>query len=134
MDEQKIFMIVDDDLDDVAIFCEVMRDNFQDAFIIVAENGVDALQKLQGRTVPIPDCIFLDINMPKMDGKTCLGLLKKDEELKHIPVVMYTTASCQQMKKEIKKLGATEFLTKQASFPKIREDLLNVVQSIQVKF
>ena len=132
MDGQKIFMIVDDDMDDVAFFCEAMGDNFQDPLIITAEDGADALQKLQSGAFPVPDCIFLDLNMPKMDGKTCLSRLKSDNQLNHIPVIIYTTSSCQRLKKEVKDMGAVELLTKQVSYAKICSDLLHVVQSIQV--
>jgi CheY-like chemotaxis protein len=60
----------------------------------------------------LPDFIFLDINMSKMDGWKCLNELKKDESLKHIPVIMYSTSSTEEEIKKAYQLGAVHFLKK----------------------
>jgi CheY-like chemotaxis protein len=60
-----------------------------------AKNGEDALVFLEGRT-NMPDIILLDLNMPKINGIEFLKILKKDENLKHIPTIILTTSSNQK--------------------------------------
>jgi CheY-like chemotaxis protein len=88
MTTHKILMIVDDDKDDRFFFCSAIRKNNPSYECIEAENGADALKQLR-TTKQLPDFIFLDLNMPKMDGRECLKELKKDETLKKIPVIIW---------------------------------------------
>ena len=58
-----------------------------------AKDGEDALTKLSEPGQLLPEVIFLDLNMPRMDGRQVLVALKRDERLNKIPVVIYTTSS-----------------------------------------
>ena len=78
MKNQKILMIVDDDTDDRFFFRSAIRKNNPSYECIEAENGDDALKQLR-KAKYLPDFIFLDLNMPKMDGRECLEELKKDK-------------------------------------------------------
>ncbi len=127
---QKVYMIVDDDLDDYDFFCSAMKEIDPKCKIVMAKNGEDALQQLGQDNFELPNYIFLDLNMPRMDGNTCLSHLKKNERLKHIPVVIYTTSSSQKSKGETLKIGADFFLTKPNSYKAIREQLQKVVDSL----
>lgn len=60
--------------------------------LIEAKNGEEALEILKDHTV-LPDVIFLDLNMPKINGIEFLKILKKDEILRFLPTVMLTTSS-----------------------------------------
>jgi CheY-like chemotaxis protein len=86
------FLLVDDDNDDTFLFEDVLLNIEPSAHFNSAANGIEALQKLRAGTA-LPDIIFLDLNMPGMDGKECLAQLKKDTALKSIPVIIYTTSS-----------------------------------------
>ncbi len=92
MRTHKILMIVDDDKDDRFFFRSAIRKNNPTFECIEAENGVDALEQLR-KAEQLPDFIFLDLNMPKMDGRECLKELKKDKTLKKIPVIIYSTST-----------------------------------------
>lgn len=61
---------------------------------------------------PLPDFIFLDIRMPRIDGKKCLVEIKKDERLKNIPVIIYTTSKGVEESKELRDMGAFHFISK----------------------
>lgn len=63
---------------------------FRSGQIISARNGTEALEILDN-LVRLPDYVFLDINMPSMDGKACLKNLKRDHRVKSFPVIIYTT-------------------------------------------
>ena len=120
------FFLVDDDADDVSIFKETLREVNPSIEFISAGDGHAALESLKRLQNDLPDIIFLDLNMPKMDGKECLAQLKRDTYLKNIPVIMYTT-SCQSKDIEETMLkGAICFITKPSN---IRE-LKNILHSI----
>lgn len=119
MHVNKNILIVDDDEDDRSIFREVLQEIDSSIKCMSASNGEEAMHLLQNGQGPHPDIIFLDINMPRMDGKECLIEIKKANQLKHIPVVIYTTASRKEVADEMKRKGAVDFLTKPAEFDKI---------------
>jgi len=129
MDNKLRLFIIDDDLDDCELFCEAVSDCFNSAECFTAYNGDDALRKLRNGMPNLPDFIFLDLNMPKMDGRECLIELKKDEKLKKIPVIIFSTFSSQRDKDETKNLGALKFITKPTSF----QDLINEIKCVVVE-
>ena len=88
-------LLVDDDPDDLFILSDAFRTLDNTCEIIEAYDGDAAwllLEELGKRNV-VPDLIVLDINMPVLDGRELLKLLKTDDGFKGIPVVMYTTSS-----------------------------------------
>jgi len=89
-------LLVEDNDGDVEMTERAFRDGEPACAISVANNGVEALQFLskQGNfsDAPTPNLILLDLNMPRMDGKTFLDCVKSDPKLKAIPVVMFTSS------------------------------------------
>jgi CheY-like chemotaxis protein len=92
----------------------------------MARNGEEALQGLRNNIFAKPDLIFLDLNMPRVNGKQCLKELKKDNSLRHIPVIIYTTSKLDDDKSEMQKLGAAYSITKPRSF----SGLYNLISEI----
>jgi CheY-like chemotaxis protein len=129
MEGQKRFMIIDDDRDDRDLFCETILKLDPPGLCLTAINGEDGLMKLR-RMEQYPDFIFLDLNMPRMNGKQCLAELKKDARLKNIPVVIYTTSSTQSDIDETSKLGASDFLTKPSDFKVLGAQILSITKKI----
>ena len=72
------FFLVDDDADDVSIFKEILREVNPSIALVSAADGQEALKFLKHQQDNYPDVIFLDLNMPRMNGKECLSELKKD--------------------------------------------------------
>lgn len=105
---------VDDDSEDIEIFCEAVRDIDPSIICLVAKSAEEAL-KILNSEIELPQFIFLDINMPKIDGKMCLKEIKKDHRLHKIPVIMYSTLSRSSDIEEYKTLNAG-FLVKQNSY------------------
>jgi CheY-like chemotaxis protein len=129
MRKAKIFMVVDDDSDDRELFTEAVNEIQPDAKCISCANGEQALQLLRNAMPVYPDYIFLDLNMPIMDGNECLVELKKDASLRHIPVVIFSTSSTQKDKDETTILGAIYFLTKPTSYKKLCEEIQYVLET-----
>ena len=106
------FFIVDDDVDDRNLFIEAVKEVDATIECITANNGEQALALLADPRTSLPDFIFLDLRMPRIDGKKCLIELKKNEKLKHIPVVIFTTSRDVEESKELKEIGAFHFISK----------------------
>src|SRR5271168_3088567 len=77
----------------------LVEDSAGDVRLHVANDGVEALAFLRHEGVfadaPRPDLTLLDLNMPRMDGRQALALIKNDESLKSIPVVILTTSDAE---------------------------------------
>lgn len=104
-------LLVDDDEDDRDFFLEVVEAITQNVECTSAQNGLDAWQLLNEKAY-IPNLIFLDLNMPIMNGKQFLSEIKKNTNLKDIPVIILSTSSDESIIKEVKNLGASDFITK----------------------
>ncbi len=133
MEDKKTFMIVDDDSDDCDLFCEAITKIDTTVRCVIAHDGEEALMKLRIMST-VPDFIFLDLNMPRMNGWQCLAELKKDTRLKDIPVIIFTTSSSQMDMDETKKLGAAYFLTKPSDFRSLPSKIQFVVEKIGSSF
>jgi CheY-like chemotaxis protein len=116
---KKTLLIVDDDSDDRDIFCEAVHEMDPSVECFAAKDGEDGLHKLRKVLKQLPDFIFLDLNMPRMDGRRFLTELKQDDKLKNIPVVILTTSSTPKDIEDTRKLGATCFITKPTSITKL---------------
>ncbi len=79
------------------------------AEVIEVDNGSEALAYLKKDK---PDLILMDINMPLMDGVTCLERIRKDSGLKDIAVIPYTQESSEEVKKKLYDLGIEDFIVK----------------------
>src|SRR5438874_13541995 len=98
-------LIIDDDPDDAGLLCAAVYKVNKEYHCNIASNGNEALQLLKDAIVT-PDLIFMDLNLPLMNGKECLTELKKRPELKNIPVIVYSTSKLQTDIDEAYKLGA----------------------------
>lgn len=107
----KHILLVDDDEDDQDFFLSVLDriDKFLECK--TAENGREAIQYLTGEH-RLPDLIFLDLNMPVMNGRQFLLEVKKEERLKDVPVIILSTSADEATISESLRLGAAEFITK----------------------
>jgi CheY-like chemotaxis protein len=103
-------LLVDDDADDIEIFNDALRQIDDSINLITAHNGKDALQILSSDILEKPDHIFLDINMPLMNGLDCLDKIRNQEKLT-IPVTIYTTSKNYNEYNRSVQLGA-DFLQK----------------------
>lgn len=121
-------LLVDDDLDDRELFEMALRELRLDADIRTARDGVDALEQLGDAATPVPDIIFLDLNMPRMDGRQLLTRLRGLERYRDVPVVMYSTSSVNAERLSAQRLGATDYLVKPNTFTALCRDLKDVIR------
>jgi len=80
-----------------------------DVEIVEAQDGMDGLRKVSGDAF---DLALIDINMPIMDGLKLISLMRGDDAMKDIPIVVITTEGAQEDRDRALQLGADEYLTK----------------------
>ncbi len=126
-------LIADDDADDRMLIEDAFRESRVANPLSFVENGEELLQFLraEGKFAdqmgkPLPRLILLDLNMPKMDGRTALGHLKADPELRRIPVVVLTTSKAEEDILRTYDLGVSSFITKPVTF----QGLVDVVRAL----
>jgi len=90
--ESTLILHVDDDEDDLFIIGDALKKAHQSLNIVEANDGNEAIQYLK-QAQQLPDLIILDINMPGMDGRETLKVLKQHEHWKAIPTVVLSTSS-----------------------------------------
>ncbi|QEH39548.1 response regulator [Chitinophaga sp. XS-30] len=116
-------VLIDDDMDDQEIFLYVMREINPDIFCRFFNDGDEAVRALQKEKDFLPDYLFIDLNMPRMSGMTCLREIKKIERLKKVPAAIYTTSSDPGDKNNALQAGADAFIVKEASMDDLKPGL-----------
>lgn len=117
-------LICDDDEDDRMLTQQALEDAHISNALRFVEDGEQLLDYLYQRgtfagetgAAPRPGLILLDLNMPTMDGREALRLIKQDATLLDIPVVVLTTSSLDEDIIKSYKLGVNSFITKPVTF------------------
>ena len=119
-------LIAEDDIDDRLLIKKAFKESFGKAHLVCVENGVELLQYLRRENkydnddiYPFPQIILLDLNMPKKDGREALKEIKSDEELKKIPVIIFTTSKLEDDIKITYTMGSSSYITKPGSFDEL---------------
>ncbi|MFB0554692.1 MAG: response regulator [Phycisphaerae bacterium] len=126
MRNSKPILLIEDDNVDVMTVERSLRDLKIANQLVSTSNGEEALEYLRTNGNKKPCVILLDLNMPKMNGSEFLKIVKKDEALKKIPVVVLTTSSQQQDVVESFKLGAAGYMVKSVDYGKFVETIRTI--------
>jgi CheY-like chemotaxis protein len=120
-----ILLVEDDDVDQI-----VMERAFKDLKItnqlVNTANGEEALEYLKTESNKKPCFILLDLNMPKMNGIEFLRIIKADEALKKIPVIIMTTSRAEQDIVKSFRLGAVGYIVKSIDYEKSAETIMAI--------
>ena len=124
-------LLVEDDPADVELTQWSMKESKLSAHLHVVEDGLEALAFLrrEGKYANAlrPDLILLDLNLPRMDGRTFLAEMRADDDLKSIPVVILTTSEAEEDVVKSYRLGANCYITKPVGLT----EFTRVVNSIE---
>jgi len=123
-------MLIDDDADDRELFEEALQRVGPHIRFDSASGGQMAFEMLESKKQELPNIIFLDINMPVIDGWQCLSILKSNEALKHIPVIIYSTSAPDGVQETAMRLGALSYVIKPNQFTELKNMLARVVALI----
>jgi CheY-like chemotaxis protein len=126
MEQQLKCLIIDDDTDDQEIFLMCVKQVHSGVDYLTADNGVEALDLLEANVDYVPDFIFIDVNMPKMNGIKCLQELRKIARLKETKIYMYSTSCEAAVVEQAKGYGATDFIKKPTKTSELKETLKQI--------
>jgi PleD family two-component response regulator len=121
---QKTILLVDDDEDEHEIFQAALKTIGTGFSFISARNCDDALDIL--KTV-VPDVIFIDVNMPRINGMTCLQEIKKISSIIEVPVYMYSTGMNARDGQRALHLGAIDYIIKPNSISALNQLLIKIL-------
>ncbi|KAA0992899.1 response regulator [Dyadobacter aurulentus] len=120
-------LLIDDDEDDHEIFLSALENVSHPVNCVTLSNAVIALEKLTRNELKT-DLIFLDLNMPLMNGQEFLAEIKSRPDLREIPVIVLSTSASQSTAQQSKDLGAADFITKPDSY----DELVRILKTIFV--
>jgi CheY-like chemotaxis protein len=124
-------LLVEDDSGDVELTREALRDSKLTLKLHVVEDGEKALQFMRREKpyedMPRPDLVLLDLNLPRIDGREVLKIVKADEKLRDIPIVVVTTSDAEADIVRSYNLGANCYITKPIGL----DQFLNVVKALE---
>lgn len=111
-------LLADDDIDDRYFFAKALEEISLSTELVTVNNGENLMEYLKLNTENLPHVLFLDLSMARMTGFECLAEIKENEQLKKLPVVMYTTSFTHTvdfentLKNTLHKMGANDFIRK----------------------
>jgi CheY-like chemotaxis protein len=120
-------MLIDDDPDDQVFFQDAVQTIGSNLFCELASTGQEAISKLE--MPPLPDYIFMDLNMPMMNGFDCLVYLKNQQNYRNIPVIIFTTSKNLNDISRTQQLGAKWYMTKPDDFNVLCKKLEKIFHS-----
>jgi CheY-like chemotaxis protein len=126
MNHSKRIMLIDDDPDDQLLFSDAIQTIQPGFHCELASSCKEAFKQLE--SPPPPELIFMDLNMPVMNGFDCLIYLKSQTRYKHIPVVIFTTSKNIKDIDRTRELGAKWYLTKPDDFNVLCWKLNSILQ------
>ena len=118
-------LLIDDDEDDQEIFLAALNEISASVKCSAFSAAREALSMLISKEIN-PEVIFLDLNMPVMNGQQFLVEIKKIKELENIPIIIFSTSSHPGTIQLTKELGAADFITKPNNF----DGLINILKPI----
>ncbi len=119
MQEEKqlpVILVADDDIDDQELIMECLETIKGPCQIEIVSNGRAVIERLQNKKKPEPCLIVLDINMPELNGIETLRLIRNEHDNQTMPIVMFTTASGEESRKQALALGANDYFVKPTDF------------------
>ena len=124
-------LLIDDDDDDQFIFLTALENVAPDCHCDISNNALEAFQYLHARA-ETPDMIFLDLNMPLMNGFEFLFILKGDPRFSLVPVIIFSTSDSPEDLERAKGLGALQFITKTADIELLKKDLQFIFNKTEI--
>ena len=121
-------LLADDDEDDCAFFKDALEELVISVDLITVNDGVQLMNfLLDNLPTNLPDILFLDLNMPRKSGFECLTEIKEIDELKHLPVIIFSTSLDMNIVDLMYKKGAIYYIQKPGEFSKLKKVIENAL-------
>jgi CheY-like chemotaxis protein len=124
--------MADDDDDDYLLTKKALKESKLLNTLVRVKDGEELIDYLlargqyEGQKVTRPGVILLDLNMPRMDGREALKVIKSEPNLSNIPIVVFTTSKAEEDVYRSYQLGGNSFITKPVTF----ENLITVMKTL----
>ncbi len=122
-----LITLADDDEDDRLFFIDAFEELKINTIVNTVNNGRELLNFLNHPETVLPNIIFLDLNMPILNGIECLKEIKLNDRFKEIVVAIYSTSSSDQDIEDTFVLGANIYIKKPSSFDSLKKILSEIV-------
>lgn len=122
-------LLADDDDDDRLFFKEALEDIKIKTKVHTVNDGTALMEHLNQPGIPLPDMLFLDLNMPKKNGIQCLEEIRKDQRFEELTIAIYSTSGAEKDIEETLIKGANVYIKKPndyRSLKKIIEEALSI--------
>jgi CheY-like chemotaxis protein len=127
MEEKKIHVVLaDDDPDDRELFATALSEVDANTNLVTVEDGESLFRNLE--TMTKPDIIFLDLNMPRKNGRECLADIHNDKRYNDIAVIIYSTSMSPQDMADAWTLDAACLIRKPDSYTALKDVLQKVLR------
>jgi CheY-like chemotaxis protein len=125
--KQLNILLADDDMDDCNFFKQALEALPIPTHLKTVHDGEQLMAYLLGKVETLPDVLFLDLNMPRKNGFECLTEIKDNTQLKHIPVVIFSTSFPKNIIDKAFKLGANVYVRKPGDFAQLKQVIHNAL-------
>ena len=124
-------LLADDDFDDCDLFKEALSELSIATSIMVVNDGEQLMRLLSELPGKLPDVLFLDLNFPKKAGFDCLAAIKRDEQLKSLFVVIFSTSVDERFAEDLYHHGAHYYICKPSEFSILKKQILQILRIIE---
>lgn len=114
-------LLADDDKDDCMFFKEALEELELTTQLTIVYDGEQLMKHLTSETNHLPDVLFLDLNMPRKNGLTCLKEIKCSESLKALPIMILSTSYDEHIADQLYENGAQHFICKPTDFSQLKK-------------
>ena len=122
-----LITLADDDEDDRLFFIDAFDELKINTIVKTVPNGKELLNFLNHPDTVLPHIIFLDLNMPLLNGVDCLKAIKLNHKFKDIAIAIYSTSSSDKDVENTFVLGANIYIKKPSNFDDLKKILSDVV-------
>src|SRR6478609_5684532 len=122
-----LITLADDDEDDRLFFIDAFEELKINTIVNTFNNGKELLNYLNHSDTILPNIIFLDLNMPILNGIECLKEIKLNDKFKDIVIAIYSTSASDQDVEDTFVLGANIYIKKPSNFDNLKKILANIV-------
>lgn len=125
--DQLNILLADDDIDDCHFFKAALDELLLSTHYTAVHDGEKLMKLLTNETEKLPNILFLDLNMPRKNGFECLEEIKKSNELKNLPVVIFSTSLDQSVVSRLYQSGAQFFIRKPSDIRQFQKIILHAI-------
>ena len=125
-------LLTDDDEGDRLVFKEIFEEMETDTIIQMVNDGKQLMDFLTNENNPLPHIVFLDLNMPNMNGLECLKEIRRFEKYSDISIAIYSTSTSEKDIEDSFLQGANIYITKPGDFNELKQVLAKALSAVRL--